>query len=183
MKSLANRARMDYIATGKLQYSPSAKTAYKDEVESLDRKLRESEVNAPYERLAQRIANSKVEAKKEAYKRMDMTEKEMKEELRKDSQKALAAARVEVGAKRTPIDITPREMEVIQAGAISDSKLTRILKYADMDTVRQQVMPRAYNELSSSQQARISSLASYGYTNAEIAKAVGCSVSTVQKYL
>lgn len=41
--------------------------------------------------------------------------------LKKVSQQALVRARNEVGAKRTPIKMTDREWEAIQAGAISEN--------------------------------------------------------------
>ena len=96
------------VNTGKIAYSASAKAAYQDEVTSLLGKLHVAQMNAPRERQAQTIANSVVEAKKQA--NPDMT----KAEIRKAGQQALASARASVGAKRTPVVITDREWEAIQ---------------------------------------------------------------------
>lgn len=63
MKALANRARKESVATGRLKYDPNAKEVYSEEVKSLDAKLNVAAKNAPRERRAQAIANSVVKAK------------------------------------------------------------------------------------------------------------------------
>ena len=90
-------------------------------------------------------------------------------------------ARIAVGSKRTPIDITDREWEAIQAGAISENTLAQILNNTDIDKIRERATPRARTELSAAKTARIKALKASGYTIDEIAKAVGVSSSTVVK--
>ena len=177
MKSLANQARLEIIATGKIAYSPSAKSTYQKEYDSLMAKLHVSQANAPRERKAQLIANTVVKAKKQAY--PDMT----KAEIKKTSQQALTSARNKVGAKRERIEITDKEWEAIQAGAITDTTLREILKYADIDQIRERATPRTRNTLSEAKIARIHSYAANGYTIAEIARALNVSPSTVSKNL
>lgn len=177
MKSLANQSRKEMLATGKIEYSAQAKKTYRVECDSLDAKLNVALKNAPRERQAQIMANSIVKAKKEA--NPDMT----KGEVKKISQQALAQSRVKVGAQRTPVKITDREWEAIQAGAVSENKLTQILNNADMDEVRKRATPRTTNSLSVGQIGRIKALKASGYTNAEIADALGVSTSTVSKHL
>lgn len=63
-----------------------------------------------------------------------------KAEIKKASQQALSKARNSVGAKRTSIDITDKEWEAIQAGAISENKLTQILNNTNIDVVRQRLL-------------------------------------------
>lgn len=109
----------------------------------------------------------------------DMT----KAEIKKASQQALSKARNSVGAKRTSIDITDKEWEAIQAGAISENKLTQILNNTNIDVVRQKATPRATTSLSTAKQGRISALSASGYSTSEIAEALGVSTSTVSKYL
>lgn len=178
MKALANQARKEYMHTGKIAYSASAKAAYKNEVDALEAKLNTAAMNAPRERRAQAIANSVVKAKTQANPGMD------KKEIKKLKNQELNQARIQVGAssKDKRISISDNEWKAIQAGAISDSKLQQILRYADMDDLRQRATPRAANELSPAKASRVKSLAASGYTNAEIAKALGVSVSTVSKY-
>ena len=177
MKSLANKARVEMVNTGKIAYSSTAKKTYAEEVDSLERKLKISLLNAPKERQAQVIANSVVKAKKQEY--PDMT----KDEIKKASQKALANARVTVGAKRQVIDITDKEWEAIQAGAISENVLKKIINNADLDRVRQLATPRTKTTVSASTLTRMRHLRDSGYTTAEIAENLGISTSTVSKYL
>ena len=177
MKSLANQARREMVNTGKIAYSASAKATYQSEVDSLMGKLNVALMNAPRERQAQTIANAEVQSKKRD--NPDMT----KAEIKKASQQALSKARNSVGAKRTSIDITDKEWEAIQAGAISENKLTQILNNTNIDVVRQKATPRATTSLSTAKQGRISALSASGYSTSEIAEALGVSTSTVSKYL
>lgn len=177
MKSLANESRRIMVNTGKIAYSATAKATYQKEVDSLMNKLNIALKNAPRERQAQIIANSVVDAKKKS--NPDMTNAEIK----KAKQQAFTAARNSVGAKRTLVDITDREWEAIQAGAISENKLTQILNNTDLDVIRQRATPRTSTGISLSKARRIETLKNTGYTNSEIANALGISVSTVSKYL
>lgn len=177
MKSLANQARKEMVNSGKIAYSASAKSTYQNEVDSLMGKLNVALMNAPRERQAQTIANAEVAAKKKD--NPDMTTAEIK----KASQQALSRARASVGAKRTSIEITDKEWEAIQAGAISENKLTQILNNTNIDSLRQRATPRATTSLSPAKQNRIAALSASGYTTSEIAEALGVSSSTVSKYL
>ena len=177
MKALANQARRSMVNTGKIAYSASAKATYSEEVKTLQSKLNVALKNAPRERKAQAIANSVVEAKKKD--NPDMT----KAEVRKESQRALTAARASVGAARHPVEITDKEWEAIQAGAISENVLSQILNNTDIDAIRQRATPRSVSTLSPAKQSRIKRLAEYGYTQAQIASELGVSSSTVSKYL
>ena len=177
MKSLANKARKEMVNTGKIAYSASAKKTYQKEVDSLEAKVNVALRNAPKERQAQVIANSVVAAKKQE--NPDMT----KAEVRKVSQQALTAARIQVGAKRTTVKVTDREWEAIQAGAISENKLKQIINNIDIDELRQRATPRTTTTLSTAKINRINSLNASGYSISEIADALGISSSTVSKYL
>ena len=177
MKALGNQARLEMINTGKIAYSASAKAAYQSEVDSLDAKLNIALKNAPRERQAQIMANAKVAAKRKD--NPDMT----KGEIKKAGQQALTAARNQVGAKRELISITDREWEAIQAGAISENQLTKIINNMNIDDLRQRATPRTTTSLSTSKVNKISSMNASGYSTAQIAEALGVSTSTVSKYL
>ena len=178
MKSMANQARKEMITTGDIKYSAEAKSKYLNEVNSLNAQLNVALMNAPKERRAQVLANTTIKAKKEEY--PDMT----KGELKKVSQQALTAARIQVGAKRELVKISDKEWEAIQAGAISPNKLTQIINNSDMDVLRQKATPRATTELSPVKIAKINSMASSGnYSTAQIAEATGMSTSTIVKYM
>ena len=177
LKRLANEARKESVYTPKLEYNPEANKKYKAEVKHLEDQYSLALQNAPKEREAQRIARSIVDAKKEA--NPDMT----KAEVKKEGQRALTKARLQVGAQRTPITISDREWEAIQAGAISDSKLEKILKYADSEAVREKATPRQKATIPPAKANKAQMMYKSGYTLAEIADALGVSTSTISKFL
>lgn len=185
MKDLANRARLEMVNTGKIDYSASAKAAYKDEVKSLMAKLDNSDLNKIRERAAQRKANAVLKSKEESYMK-EHGEKMKGENYRKTGQQALNKARQDVGSiarRDRNIVITDREWEAIQAGAISETTLKRILNSSDIDVLRERATPKLINSLSSTQINRAKAMASSNYTLNEIAKKLGVSTSTVSKYL
>ena len=179
MKALANKARLEYVATPTLARSASAAKTYQPEVERLTSALRLAQLNAPREREAQRIANARVKAKIEANNITD------KDEISKIRRAAISDARVETGAsgKGTRISISDGEWEAIQAGAISDTTLKEILRYADPDVVRERATPRTRTEVSEARANRIRAMANSGHTNAEIADALNLSPSAVSRIL
>ena len=177
MKAMANEARLEMLATGKIEYSATAKASYSNEVKSLEDKLAIAIKNAPRERQAQTMANAAVAAKRQA--NPDMT----KAEIKKASQQALAQARTLTGAKKERINITDKEWEAIQAGAISENKLTQIINNADMDRLKELSMPRTRKTVTVAKKSKMQAMKASGYTTEEIAKATGFSSSTVSKYL
>ena len=178
LKALGNSARKELISTPNYKYSPDSKNKYLEEVKSLDSKLNIALLNAPKERQAQVIANSVVAAKKKEY--PDLTKKEIK----KISQQALSEAREQVGSKREPVKISDREWEAIQSGAISPTKLKQIIDNSDLDRLRELATPRSSNNtISPAKENKIKAMIASGYTNAEIADAIGVSSSTVAKYI
>ena len=177
LKRLANEARKESVYTPKLEYNPEANKKYKAEVKHLEDQYSLALQNAPKEREAQRIARSVVDAKKDA--NPDMT----KAEIKKEGQRALTKARLQVGAQRTPITISDKEWEAIQAGAISDSKLEKILKYADTDAVREKATPRQKTTIPPAKVNKAQMMYKSGYTLAEIADMLHVSTSTISKFL
>lgn len=180
LKSLANEARKEYLVTGEIRKSPTATATYKDEVASLLGKLYEAQQNTTKERRAQILANSEVDAKV----RSNPDLKKDTGELKKKQQQALERARATVGAKRKRIEITDREWDAIQAGAISKTKLWDILNYADMDVVREKCMPRKTNSLTTAQISSLKAMMKTGrYTAQQAADRFGISVSQVRKHV
>lgn len=179
MKALANKARLEYKATPTLKRSASAAKAFEPEVTRLMAALKVAQLNAPLEREAQRIANARVKAKVQANNITD------KDEISKIRRAAISDARNSTGAsgKRTRITISDGEWTAIQSGAISDTTLSEILRYAEPKTVRERATPRATTQLSDARVSRIKAMANSGHTNAEIAEALGISTSAVSKYL
>ena len=179
MKDLANKARLEYKATPTLKRSASAAKAFEPEVNRLMAALKVAQLNAPLEREAQRIANARVKAKVQANNITD------KDEISKIRRAAISDARNSTGAsgKRTRITISDGEWTAIQSGAISDTTLSEILRYAEPKTVRERASPRRTTQLSDARISRIKAMANSGHTNAEIAEALGISTSAVSKYL
>ena len=179
MKDLANKARLEYKATPTLKRSASAAKAFEPEVNRLMAALKVAQLNAPLEREAQRIANARVKAKVQANNITD------KDEISKIRRAAISDARNSTGAsgKRTRITISDGEWTAIQSGAISDTTLSEILRYAETKTVRERATPRRTTQLSDARISRIKAMANSGHTNAEIAEALGISTSAVSKYL
>lgn len=179
MRDLANKARLEYKATPTLKRSASAAKAFEPEVNRLMAALKVAQLNAPLEREAQRIANARVKAKVQANNITD------KDEISKIRRAAISDARNSTGAsgKRTRITISDGEWTAIQSGAISDTTLSEILRYAEPKTVRERATPRRTTQLSDARISRIKAMANSGHTNAEIAEALGISTSAVSKYL
>lgn len=180
MKSLANEARKEIMTTGKIKYSATAKATYQPEVDSLMTKLNTALLNAPRERQAQLRANAEVNAKKSENKDMS------KADIKKASQRALSKYRSELGSvarRDRSIKVTDREWEAIQAGAISENLLMKILANTDADSLRQKATPRATTKISTAQENRIKAMRASNYTLQEIANALGVSASTVTKYV
>ena len=180
MKALANQARVEINNTGKIAYSKQAKAKYAEEVASLEQKLDDALRNAPKERAAQRLANVRVSEKQAADPDMK------KSDLKKVKQQAITAARSDVGAtsrRDRNIVITDTEWEAIQAGAVHEITLKKILKNSDADVLRQKAMPKQTSTLSQAKINKIKAMNMSNYSLEEIAAANGVSVSTVTKYL
>ena len=175
MKALGNKARKEYANTGDIDYNPTAAETYKKEVESLKRKLLESEKNRPLERAAQVIVQSKIQLDKES--NPDMTN----EEVKKRTNQHLREAREITGAQRYRFDITDREWEAMQTGAVRKTTQQAIFLAADSDKIKAKALPRTNNTLTTAEVSRAKRMMKNGYTLAEVADALDVSVSTLSK--
>lgn len=183
MKSLANKARLEMVNTGKIAYSRNARKIYADEVESLNTKLNKAELNITKERAANRIAAAKVNNKR--VEAENNGEPLKAKDIRKAGQQALTKAREEVGSiarRDRNIVISDKEWEAIQAGAVSETILKRILNNSDPDVLRQRAMPKEKKTVQPATINRIKAM-SGSYTIKQIADKLGLSTSTVAKYL
>lgn len=191
VKDLANKARAELRKTGRLKYNKSAYDTYKEEADSLDDKLNKAALNAPKERQAILIADSNIKAKTQAD--PSLLSKDNKDKLKKlrskemENARALVNperyedARAKTGARRYAIEITPKEWEAIEAGAISDTKLEQILRYADIDKVRDLATPRQERGLPANVRARARMLLAQGIAPSVVAEELGTSVTTLAK--
>lgn len=177
MKALANEARKAMVAQPSVVRSPSAAKVYDAQVKSLDAKLNNALRNSPRERQAQVFADTVVSAKRAANPNMDNAQ------IKRAQSQALNEARARMGAKKELVDITPDEWAAIQAGAISNHKLKQILDNSDVDKVKALATPRQRTLMSGANLARAKTMAAQGKTQAEIAAALGISVTTVKEGL
>lgn len=175
LKALANEARRRAVNTKTTTYSPSAKAAYASEVSSLRHKLNVAMRNKPLERQAQLLANATVSAKRASNPNLEPAD------LKKIQSQALAEARARTGAGKQRIVITPNEWAAIQAGAISNNTLNQILANTDLDSVKLLATPRTPVLMTSTKTARAKAMLSSGYTQSEIADALGVSLTTLKK--
>jgi hypothetical protein len=175
LKAMANSARKAALPIQGEKAIPSSKKVYAQEVESLNAKLRNAERNAPYERQAQAFASVQVATRRQANPNIE------KEEYTKIKTQALNEARIRTGAHKHRIQITQKEWDAIQAGAISKTKLESILKNADPESVKQLAMPKATHPVLSPSMLRTAKgMEARGYTQAEIADRLGLGLTTLK---
>lgn len=174
LKDLANQARKAAVHTQSTPYSPSAKTAHSKEVASLNAKLNIALKNAPLERNAQVIANAVISQKRAHNPDLEPSE------LKKMKAQALAEARARTGAGKQRIEITDGEWAAIQAGAISTNKLNQILANSDLEKVKQLATPKVKLLMTSTKTSRAKAMLESGYTQAEVADALGVSLTTLK---
>lgn len=177
LKGLANQARLATVGVEKTPYSQEAARKYVAEVQRLNAALNLALRNSPLERQAMVIANGVVRRKRQSHPDLE------KAEIKKLEAKAIATARLRTGAKKEHIKISEGEWAAIQAGAISPSKLKQILDNADMDVVKKLATPNVGVKMNAQTLAKANRLLGNGYTQAEVASALGISVTTLKRGL
>ena len=177
MKALGDLARKESAAIKMTPYLPSAKKAYASEVNSLNAKLKVALANAPLERQVHLVGNKIVQAKKDANPDMDAAQ------IKKLKGQVLAETRDRVGASKKRIEITAKEWEAIETGAISNALLKQILDNTNLDVVQSYATPRSQSIMTPSKIARAKIYLSQGRAMSEIADALGVSVSLLSKTL
>ena len=180
MKALANKARKSMVDTGNLKYDPNAKKIYAKEVSELEIALNNAKKNSIKERTATRLAASEIKARK-------IDQPDLKsDDIKKLSQRSMSKYREMVGSitrRERNINITDRQWEAIQAGAISENKLKQILDNSDPDSLRQKAMPKNISGLTNAQISRIRAMNNSNFTINQIAEKMNVSPSVVSKYL
>lgn len=178
LKALANLARKEMVNnTDSIPVSPTAKKVYAKEVQELKDSLHVALRNAPRERIAQVITNAIVTQKRQETPGMDAPT------LKKVKAQALREARHRAGAKKETVPITDRHWEAIQAGAVSKTMLKKILDNTDIERVKELATPRPRLLMDSGAKARAKRLASMDMTQAEIARILGVSLTTLKEGL
>jgi hypothetical protein len=175
LKNLANQARLASLEQKDRRYSPTAAKTYKAEVDSLNEKYKKAVAAKPVERKAQIVGG-------EIYKSIAQANPDMSyADRRKAKARALNEARSRLEAKRPVIQITPQEWTAIEMGAVSPTRLKDILRNADMDVVRSYATPRTLKRgVSPAKESRARALLKAGYTNKEVADALGVPVNQIR---
>lgn len=174
MKALGNIARRELISTKLPRKNLDAARRYAKEVDELKAAIKLASMNAPRERQAQIIANAVIRAK--------TADREVSsEEYKKISRQAIAAARLRTGASRKEslIELTDRQWEAIQAGALSASAMEAVVRYSDMEKLSERAIPKANTAVSANVAMRAKAMARNGATTSEVADALGISTNTV----
>ena len=179
MKELGNKARLAYLEVKSPKVDRGAKEAYATEVKSLREKLAIAKYHSPLERQAQILATEQVEAQIRA----NPSIKDDKDALKKLKGQALRGARDRFGGGKELINITDREWEAINAGAVPATTLSDIMKNSDSNRLKQLAMPKANYGITASQERLIKSMDRRGYGLSEIAGQLGVSTSTIYNIL
>lgn len=176
MKALANQARLRAARTQSPKINPKAKEVYRAEVDALVSDLKRALKQKPLDRRAQVIAGATVKAKRQD----DPSLRTDRDRLKKVERQALAAARARLGLTKPVIDISDRQWDAIQAGAVSASRLRDILEYADPKRVEELALPKQNPVMTKALSARARAMLAAGATNADVAAALGVPVSTLR---
>jgi hypothetical protein len=178
MKAMANAARKEMLAVPNIPYNREARKTYAKEVASLKAKYNLALKNKPLERQAVAIGTATYYEKLRDRPGMEDDEK------KKVRHQSMAQARARMGiANRARLVIEPREWEAIQAGAVTNNMLKSIIEVADLDAVKELAMPRTPLLMNTATLSRAKSMAASGYTQAEIAGALGVSLTTLKEGL
>lgn len=173
LKSIALQARKIVSKTNDAVYVPSARTTFKTEVESLKSKLSLALRNKPLERKAQLMANYWVSLKRKA--NPDLSRPDVK----KLKGQALEEARIRFGAKKAKIVFTDREWFAIQAGALSSSSISMMIRNADKPRLKSLAVPITKLVMTSPKASRARAMLANGHTRLEIADALGVPLAVI----
>lgn len=187
LKSLSKEALKKAAESDTYVTSQSAKEVYKNEVNSIKKKLELAGTFKPLERKAQALANK-------IYRQMDEQTDEGidKSNEKKAQNQAVAIARATITASsKDPVKLkaskrivlTDKEWDAIQAGAVSKQMVKDVLNNTDKDDLRRRAMPKQKIGMTKSEINRAQRLLDQGYTIAEVAKHLGYSTSKIESNL
>ena len=187
MKSLAQRARKEAIATENTPYSAAAAKVYSNEVQELKNMAARNKMNAPRERMAIIYTDLKTKQAKENNPELYYD----KDKFKKMKSRYLAEGRALYSARRETKPLTDRQWEAINAGAVSPTLFSEVISGIDSKSLKEMAMPKKQAiSLTPNERKQIQSLANRtrangtkAYTTAEIAQKFGVSASTVSSIL
>lgn len=148
---------------------------YASEVAALSEDLTTAKSNAPLERRANLLTDEVMRAKKAADPDMSNAS------YTKQRYQVLAEMRRRTGAKKELVQISDRQWEAIQAGAVSPSMLKEILAHTDLERVKELAIPKQQKLMTPAKIARAKTMLAQGYNRAEVARHLGVSTTTLDE--
>lgn len=183
MKAMANKARKESLKAEAVPYNPSAAKAYAKEIESLSEKVETSKINAVLERKAVRATTMIVDERRKNYpERYNQKTPDGKAHLKKMRSQVLNQQRAILN-KAKAFDITDREWEAIQSGALRKTKVKEIIDRANQESVKSHALPKdtSYTTMTPANISHAKAMLNAGYTQAEVAEMYGISTTTLRK--
>lgn len=183
MKAMANKARKESLKAEAVPYNPSAAKAYAKEIESLAEKVEISKINAVLERRAVRATTMIVDERRKNYpERYNQKTPDGKAHLKKMRSQVLNQQRAILN-KAKAFDITDREWEAIQSGALRKTKVKEIIDRANQESVKSHALPKdtSYTTMTPANISHAKAMLNAGYTQAEVAEMYGISTTTLRK--
>lgn len=175
MKAMANAARLQASKIPNPPQNKRAKEVYRDEIKKLDSDLKKADAQRPLNRKAEIVANATIKQKKAEDPQLYLD----KDRLQKVERMAKAAARARYSLEKPTIEITDRQWDAIQSGAVSANMLKNILEFADPKRVESLALPRKNAVMTSAISARAKAMLATGATTADVARALGVPASTL----
>lgn len=185
MKALGNEARKATLSIKDTPYSPTAAETYANEVKSLQDKVNQAKVNAVLERVAQRSAAVIVDDRIKKYPdRYNNKDADGKKHLRKLRSQVLRQQQAVLN-KRRQFNVTEKEWEAIQSGALRKSLVKEIINRADADVIKELSTPKSSKlpVLTKANLAHARAMLNAGFTQAQVADNFNISPSTLSKLL
>lgn len=185
MKALGNEARKASLSVKDTPYNKQAAETYSKEIQSLTEKVNSSKVNAVLERVAQRsaavIVDDRIKKYPERYNTKDPDGKKHLSKLRSQVLRQQQA----VLDKRKNFDVTDKEWEAIQAGALHKTLVREIINRADADRIKELSTPKSSSlpVLTKSNLAHARAMLNAGFTQAQVADNFNISPSTLSRLL
>lgn len=187
MKELARRARAEARKQEKFEVDKEATKKYAVQVKSLKEKVAIAEANAPREKQAQLRAGVEYRKWREDHPEDDYDSQKRQRGILLDKWRNICGAKKAIiGGKHNDMDanpLTPKEWEAIQAHAISKSLLEKVIKNADMETVKSYAMPKTKTGVPAAKLARAKLMVDKGYTRLEIAEMLDIPQNRLQEAL
>lgn len=187
MKDIARRARKEARKQEKFEIDRDAAKKYAHEVQMLKDKIAVAEANAPREKQAQLMAG--YEFYKWKYDHPDAENDQIKRQrgIYLDKwRKVYGAKKAIIGGDHNNPNanpLTPKEWEAIQAHAVRKTTLEKIIKNADMQTIKAYAMPKTKTGIPAAKLSRAKKMIEQGYSRLEISEMLDIPKNRLQEAL